>query len=163
MVGSSTILGDDISPTQAITQIAGKGVKLLYMVESRSSKIILLLEPDDDVRPLLKESLELHGYHVVLAWDMADASERVQTVRPNLILLNQNKQSIEAVMNIGQQIRQNVASIEEMTAEIPIVVIAEQYGAEQEGTDVQLGENEYITYLEDGQQLINLLQRLCEQ
>jgi hypothetical protein len=30
-----------------------------------------------------------------------------------------------------------------------------------EGKDVKVGESEYVTYLEDGQQLINLLYRLC--
>ena len=43
----------------------------------------------------------------------------------------------------------------------PIIVMAEQYGADMEGKDVQVDEAEYVTYLEDGQQLINLLHPLC--
>ena len=39
--------------------------------------------------------------------------------------------------------------------------MAERYGVELEGKDVQVGKSEYVTYLEDEQQLINLLRRLC--
>lgn len=126
------------------------------MLKSRSSKTILLLEPDDEVRPLLKETLQLQGYHVVLALDIADAIERIQTIDLDLILLNQVGQSLETSVNTGQQIRQNAVS-----AQIPIIVIAEQYESDLEGTNVQLGENEYVTYLEDVQQLIDLLHELC--
>ncbi len=30
-----------------------------------------------------------------------------------------------------------------------------------EGQNIQMGENEYVTYLKDGQQLKNILQQLC--
>lgn len=43
----------------------------------------------------------------------------------------------------------------------PIIVMAERYGADMEGKDVQVDDTEYVTYLEDGQQLMNLLHRLC--
>jgi len=43
----------------------------------------------------------------------------------------------------------------------PIIVMAEQYGADMEGKDVQVDDTKYVTYLEDGQQLMNLLHRLC--
>jgi hypothetical protein len=39
--------------------------------------------------------------------------------------------------------------------------MAEQYGADMEGKDVQVDETEYVTFLEDGEQLMNLLHRLC--
>jgi hypothetical protein len=39
--------------------------------------------------------------------------------------------------------------------------MAERYGEDMEGKDVKVGESEYVTYLEDGEQLMNLLQHLC--
>ncbi len=39
--------------------------------------------------------------------------------------------------------------------------MAERYEVELEGKDVQVGKSEYITYLEDAQQLMNLLRRFC--
>jgi hypothetical protein len=43
----------------------------------------------------------------------------------------------------------------------PIIVMAEDYGADMEGKDVQVNDTKYVTYLEDGQQLMNLLHHLC--
>jgi hypothetical protein len=49
----------------------------------------------------------------------------------------------------------------ELSSSTPIVVMAEHYGEDMEGKDVKVGESEYVTYLEDGEQLMNLLHRLC--
>jgi hypothetical protein len=38
--------------------------------------------------------------------------------------------------------------------------MAEQYGADAEGTDANVGGNDWITYLADHEQLKNLLARL---
>jgi hypothetical protein len=42
----------------------------------------------------------------------------------------------------------------------PLVVMAETYGQDLEGTDVNVSGNDWITYLEDGEQLRRLLPRL---
>ncbi|HEX7957564.1 MAG TPA: hypothetical protein VF508_11510, partial [Pyrinomonadaceae bacterium] len=42
----------------------------------------------------------------------------------------------------------------------PLVVIAERYVAELEGSDVRAGEGEWVTYMEDAGQLNSLLSRL---
>jgi hypothetical protein len=58
---------------------------------------------------------------------------------------------------MGRRIRQGAG----LPSHTPIVVIAERYGADLEGKDVQVGESEYVSYPEDAQQLMNLLHRLC--
>ena len=120
---------------------------------------ILVVEEDDEVRPLLSQNLRHHGYHVVVALDEADAIERTKGggFCPDLILLNQVGRSIQEYTVMGQRICQS-AGIGNHT---PIIVMAESYEADMEGKDVQVDEAEYVTYLEDGQQLMNLLQRLC--
>jgi hypothetical protein len=40
-------------------------------------------------------------------------------------------------------------------------IIPERFGQDMEGLDVLVGESEYVIYPEDGQQLMNLLHRLC--
>jgi len=60
-------------------------------------------------------------------------------------------------MAIGQQIRQASQS----NSQTPILVMAERYGADLEGQDIQLDDNEYVTYLEDGEQLKRILRRVC--
>ncbi|MBD2096352.1 response regulator transcription factor [Trichocoleus sp. FACHB-591] len=126
---------------------------------SRPSPRIFVLEPDDEVRPLLKQNLQMWGYQVTLAIDEADALQRVEGGRDRfeLILLNQYKHSIEHCIAIGQQIRQHTV----LDSRAPIVILAERYGPDLEGQDMQVGANEYVSYLEDGQQLQLILQRLC--
>lgn len=124
-----------------------------------TSPCIFVLEPDDDVRPALKHNLQNWGYKVIMALDKEDAIQRTQGGRDrfDLILLNQGDCSIDEMMAIGQQIRQNT----ELDSRAPIIIIAEKYGEDLEGQDIQIGNNEYVTYLEDGQQLKNILHRLC--
>jgi len=129
------------------------------MNETYSLPTILLVEEDDQVRPLLSQNLHNHGYRVIVALDEADAIERTKGggLCPDMILLNQVGRSIQEYTVMGQRICQS-AGIGDHT---PIIVMAEQYGAEMEGKDVQVNETQYVTYLEDGQQLMNLLHRLC--
>ncbi|MEI2578807.1 hypothetical protein [Scytonema sp. PRP1] len=129
---------------------------------------ILMIELDDDTRPLLKLNLSNWGYRVIsalqeedaiaLARGVRDCAERsAKGNRPNLILLNQVDLPIDEVINMGRRIRHGA----ELKSSTPIVVMAEQYGEDMEGKDVKVGESEYVTYLEDGEQLMNLLHRLC--
>ncbi|MDZ8240617.1 MAG: hypothetical protein RMZ69_26275 [Nostoc sp. ChiQUE01a] len=122
-------------------------------------KTILLVEPDDTVRPILTDNLRRWGYNVIVVLDAADAIQRTRGGGEpfDLILLNQFKQAIDKFVGIGRDIRQQA----ELSSRIPIVIMAEGYGVELEGQDIQLGESEYVTYLEDGQQLRNLLHKLC--
>lgn len=60
---------------------------------------------------------------------------------------------------MGRRIRQGA----ELPSRTPVVVTAERYGADMEGKDVKVGESDYVTYLEDAQQLMNLLHRLCQE
>ncbi|HEX8127845.1 MAG TPA: hypothetical protein VF527_02005 [Pyrinomonadaceae bacterium] len=58
-------------------------------------------------------------------------------------------------MRVGREIREQAGD-----GHTPLVVLAERYGADLEGTDVNVGGNDWITYLEDHEQLKNLLARL---
>jgi len=91
--------------------------------------------------------------------DEEDAIERMMGKAhcPNLILLNQFKQSIAEVLEMGRRICQTSG----LPKDVLIVIVAERYGADWEGQDVQVGDREYVSYPEDGQQLIDLLQKLC--
>jgi len=120
---------------------------------------ILMIELDDDTRPLLKQNLYNWGYRVIMALEEEDAIAIARGVRdhPDLILLNQVKLPIDEFINMGRRIRQGA----ELPSNTPIVVMAERYGEDMEGKDIKVGENEYTTYLEDGEQLMNVLHRLC--
>ena len=119
---------------------------------------ILLIELDDDTRPLLKHNLRTHGYRVIEALEEAEAIILAGTEqgRPDLILLNQVKLSLEEFLDLGRRIRQRA----KLPSSTPVVVTAEQFAADLEGKDFKVGEGEYVAYLEDGQQLMNLLHQL---
>lgn len=124
-----------------------------------ASPTILLIEMDDDTRPLLTYNLRSQGYHVIVALEEegAIALARGGRDRPKLILLNQCVLSIDEFVNMGRRIREGGG----LPSSTPIVVTAERYGEDMEGKDVKVGEKEYVTYLEDAEQLMNLLQCLC--
>jgi CheY-like chemotaxis protein len=129
---------------------------------------ILLFEQDEQTRPVLSTNLRNWGYRVIMALNEEDAiasSTGLQPTaetgykrnQPDLILLNQVEQSIDEYINMGRRIR-DIAGIPKQT---PIVVIAERYEKDMEGKNVSVGESEYVTYLEDGEQLMKFLHHLC--
>lgn len=121
--------------------------------------LILLVEQDDETRTPLVHNLRCWSYAVIVALDEADASHRVRDRggQLDLILLNQFRISLSETLEMGRRIRQMSA----LPHRPPIVVMAERYGADMEGQNIQMGEHEYVTYLEDGEQLMHLLNRLC--
>lgn len=119
---------------------------------------IFLVEEDEDVRANLRRNLQKDGYRVLLALDEEDALDRVSAggVPADLLLINLVDKTTNEVLQVGRTIRER-AKYDERT---PLVVLAETYGNDLEGTDVNVEENDWITYLEDHDQLKKLLARL---
>ncbi len=118
---------------------------------------IFLVEEDDDTRPILKHNLKTYGYRVLLALDEEDALERIPVVRhADLLLVNLIGKTPDEVLQIGRRIREHA----KYDGHTPLVVIAEKFGPDVEGTDVNVSGNDWVTYLEYPNQLRNLLDRL---
>lgn len=128
------------------------------MSEQENRRTIFLVEEDDDTRPILKHNLQTDGYRVLLALDEEDALERVSGhgAYADLVLINLVGKSLEAALAVGRRIRAQA----KYDGHTPLVVMAEKYGVDLEGTDVNVGSNDWIIYLEDHDQLKNLLARL---
>jgi CheY-like chemotaxis protein len=126
--------------------------------ESGNQPCIFLVEEDDDMRDLMKQNLKRYGYKVSLAVDEEDALDRVGGghLQADLVLIDLVNKSTDEVLNIGRRIRTHA----KYDGHTPLVVMAEKYGADLEGTDVNVCDNDWITYLEDPKQLKNLLARL---
>lgn len=122
---------------------------------------ILLVEEDDETRPLLRENLRRYGYRVIVAVDEEDALERVGDghVQADLVLINLVGKSLEEGLKSARRIRQHA----KYDGHTPLVVMAEKYGEDLEGTDANVSGNDWITYLEDADQLWNLLARLLSE
>ncbi|MBD0371041.1 MAG: hypothetical protein ICV60_09425 [Pyrinomonadaceae bacterium] len=121
--------------------------------------IIFFLGEDDDTRRLLKQNLRNDGYRVMVAEDLEDMLERVgsSSARADLILLDLVSKTPEEALQIGRQIREHA----KYDGQTPLVVMAERYGKDVEGTETNVGGNDWIFYLgEEPAQLRNLLTRL---
>jgi CheY-like chemotaxis protein len=123
-------------------------------------KTIFLIEEDDETRPLLKENLQRDGYKVMLALDEEDALQRATdgAALADLILINLVGQPPLETLAAGRRIREH-GKYDGIT---PLVVIADDYGDELEGRNVNVSANEWITYLGDPEQLGKLLARLLD-
>ena len=126
--------------------------------EQWNQATIFLIEEDDETRPLLRHNLQRYGYRVVVALDEEDALQRVEGghVPADLVLVNLVGKSTDDLLSVGRRIREHAR----YDGHTPLVVMPEKYGKDVEGTDVNVGANDWITYLEDPDQLKNLLARL---
>jgi DNA-binding response OmpR family regulator len=128
--------------------------------QRENQRTIFLLEEDDETRPLLKHNLQNYGYRVLLAVDEEDALERMSGghVRADLILVNLVGKSPEEALETGRRVREHAKD----DGHTPLIAMAEKYGPDLEGTDVNVGGNDWITYPEDADQLRNLIECLIE-
>jgi DNA-binding response OmpR family regulator len=126
---------------------------------STAKATIFFIEPDDDTRRLLKQGLRASGYKVLVAEDVEDALDSAEygLSRADLILLGPVGKSTEEALEIGRRIRGHAKH----NGDTPLVVMAEKYGKDVEGTDVNAGGNDWVFYLgEDPGQLRDTLARL---
>jgi CheY-like chemotaxis protein len=128
--------------------------------KSEQQLTVFVVEADDDTRPVLKSNLQRYGYRVIIALDEDDALDRVTGgLEADLILVDVVRMPLENALDIGRRIRTHA----KQNGHTPLVVMAEKYGADVEGTDVNIGGNDWITYLEEPGQLKNLLATLTHE
>jgi CheY-like chemotaxis protein len=114
---------------------------------------VFLIDEDDASRHIFRGSLKALGYRVRIAVDEEDALDRVehQCLKADLMLMNFVGKPPEDVLEIGRNIRRAGK------LDAPIAVLPHKYGPDLEGRDVKVGERDYISYLENGEQLFDLI------
>ena len=119
---------------------------------------ILLIEEDDDARPIIRHNLRHEGFDLLVAVDEASAHDwlRAGGARADLILVNLIGKTTEEAFAAARRVKRQSG----LDGSTPVVVIAEKYGDGLEGTDVPAGEGEWVTYMADLTQLYELLARL---
>jgi two-component system, OmpR family, response regulator MprA len=124
--------------------------------ESNRSSIILVVEDINETRDGIEKLLKADGYIVTLARDEKDAIESARRQRPDLILVSVAGLPHEVVI-AARHIRE-LAAVGES---VPVVVfcIAEI----DEGDEVAVGKNVYITRPDNWNQLRTLLARLLNE
>jgi len=130
------------------------------MSESTGNRAtIFLVEEDDETRAPLVRNLRDDGYRVIAALDEEDALERVGGghMSADMVLVNLVGKSTEEALDMGRRIRAHA----KYDGHTPLVVMAEKYGKDVEGTEVNVGGNDWVFYLgEEPRQLHDLLTRL---
>ncbi|HEV2912626.1 MAG TPA: hypothetical protein VGX92_04860 [Pyrinomonadaceae bacterium] len=123
----------------------------------RKRAVILYVEDDDDTRQIMRQNLIAQNYRVILEIGEEEAVERAACGRlhADLILIDLGMPPAQA-LDSGRRIRQALVS----NVEAPLVVIAYKYGEDMEGRDVNAENNDWVTYLEDAEQLDRLIARL---
>lgn len=123
-----------------------------------TQRTILLVEEDDETRPLLKHNLKTDGYHVVVTLSEEDALERVSNGQGgvNLILINLVGKSPEEALDVGRRIREHA----KYDGKTPLVVMPEKFPQDFEGRDENVSGNDWVCYYEDSEQLHRLISRL---
>jgi DNA-binding response OmpR family regulator len=119
-----------------------------------SRKTILLVEDDQEIREYMKRFLEDSGYGVALAFDENDSLSLMSEPHASvhLILMNQRMVSDDALA-AGRRIREHVT----VSKSAPVIVLPFEFRKEKEGTNENMGGQDYKSYMTSEQQLEDLL------
>jgi CheY-like chemotaxis protein len=126
--------------------------------ERDARNTILLIEEDDQTRLLFKELLKNKGYKVIPTINEAEALEKVANGigKVDLVLVDLVRKPTKEMLKAGERI------LEKGRLNVPLIAIAEEYKDELQGTSVQAGDNEYVVYLENGDELFDLFSSLTK-
>jgi DNA-binding response OmpR family regulator len=120
---------------------------------------IFLVEEDNNARPNLTRNLRKLGYRLLVAANLEDAREWVSAeghIHADLVLLDLIGKTPEEAVRLGRELRTHAR----YDGHTPLVVMPESVPEELEGTDVSVSGYDWISYLEDSDQLSRLLKRL---
>jgi len=100
------------------------------------STCVLLVEDDPDVRAMLRLLLEDENYRVLEAGDAERALERVESERPDLLLVDL-KLPGQSGLDLVRVVRSN--------SQVPIIVVTAQIDTHDVVAALELGADDYIT------------------
>ena len=111
----------------------------------RTHRIVMVVDDSLTVRRVTQRLLTREGYQVVVAKDGVDALERLQSITPDVMLVD-----IEMPRMDGFDLTRNVRN-DERTKHIPIIMITSRTASKHRNYALELGVNEYLgkPYQED--------------
>ena len=117
----------------------------------RKQNIVMVVDDSLTVRRVTQRLLSREGYQVVLAKDGVDALEQLQSITPDVMLVD-----IEMPRMDGFDLTRNVRD-DERTRHIPIVMITSRTAAKHRNYALELGVNEYLGKPYQEELLLNLI------
>ncbi|MGH8806929.1 MAG: hybrid sensor histidine kinase/response regulator, partial [Noviherbaspirillum sp.] len=145
---------DALPPTGAVAEIATQDPSMpnVEPVQGlRTQKIVMVVDDSLTVRRVTQRLLTREGYQVVLAKDGVDALEHLQSLKPDVMLVD-----IEMPRMDGFDLTRNVRD-DERTRNIPIIMITSRTAAKHRNYAMELGVNEYLGKPYQEEQLLNLV------
>ena len=115
--------------------------------------LVLAVEDDEETRDGIEALLSADGYRVEPARNEEDAVERASRCCPDLILVSMGKPPVEVVA-AAVRIRRRA----DIDASVPVVVFSAP--TIEEGAEIALGRNVYVTHPDSFDQLRALIGRL---
>ena len=117
----------------------------------RTQSIVMVVDDSLTVRRVTQRLLTREGYQVVLAKDGVDALEQLQSITPDVMLVD-----IEMPRMDGFDLTRNVRD-DERTRQIPIIMITSRTAAKHRNYALELGVNEYLGKPYQEEQLLGLI------
>ncbi len=105
-----------------------------------STKSILVVDDNEDIRGLLSLVLQKEGYEVNAAVDGADALEKANTLKPDLILLDVMMPGLSG-LEVLSAIREHK---DKKINEVPVMMITAKSTIDDIDAAVELGVSSYI-------------------
>ena len=148
VIAGATILGDGqvclILDGQNIARQAQSTVRSKQADETYTKqryderRLIMIVDDSVTVRKVTSRLLERQGYDVVTAKDGVDAIEQLETVKPDLMLLD-----IEMPRMDGFEVT-NLVRHHEIHRDLPIIMITSRTGEKHRERALSLGVNQYM-------------------
>jgi chemosensory pili system protein ChpA (sensor histidine kinase/response regulator) len=117
----------------------------------RRQNTVMVVDDSLTVRRVTQRLLSREGYHVVLAKDGVDALEHLQSISPDVMLVD-----IEMPRMDGFDLTRNVRD-DERTRAIPIIMITSRTAEKHRSYAMELGVNEYLGKPYQEEKLLRLI------
>jgi DNA-binding response OmpR family regulator len=118
---------------------------------SRSSRTVLVVEDDADIRMLLREILEREGFEVLEAGDGRDGLRRLYASRPDLIILDVAMPGLDGWATL-ERIRE--------LSDLPVLMLTASVGEMEKVRGLRGGADEYLTKPFGRQELLARIEAL---
>jgi DNA-binding response OmpR family regulator len=106
----------------------------------RDGAVVLLAEDDPDIGDLVCHVLEADGYRVELARDGAEALERFEACRPDLVVLD-----VMMPRLTGFEVLTRLREAEEEGRSVPVLILSARTSQEDIVKGFDLGVSDYVT------------------
>ena len=119
---------------------------------------VLVVDDDPVIMRLLEVNFEMEGYRVVTATDGAQALERIERERPDLVVCDIMMPVVNG-LEVVERLRQ---SDDAVSRRLPVILLSAKAQASEVQKGLDVGADDYITKPFDPLELIERVQALLE-